>query len=198
MTTIILTGATLSDLATGTALFAASNDHSVMDCVELSLDAYGLTARASDRYRAIVGHVAAKGHSDVTGDAITVLIDAKWLLATAKANKSALAVTLELTERLVSVSTPTGGQSRETMEGYFPGIEKLFTQYREAAATEYVAFNPSFLADIAKIPAKLSQRKSSGAAPIRLELRGTNKPAFFTIEHATVSWKGLLMPVRMD
>ena len=198
MTTIILSGKALHDLATGAAVFAGDRDAPpALRCVELQADSKTLTVRVTDRYRALVGTTVAG--EDSSGEPITVLVDAKWLVGAAKLYKADTRVTLELTDTLVSVSTLSGGQSRETLtDAQFPGIDKLFAQWTEAVATETVAFNPEFLADIAKIPAKLHAGRSAGVAPIRLQLRGENKPATFTIEADTVKWRGMVMPVRVN
>jgi hypothetical protein len=195
--TITLPGKVLADLATGLALFAATDSHDTLSNIQLEVSAGYLAGRACDRYRALVGAPVTATDITVSGDDITVLVSAKWLLATAKAHKSDLSVSLELTEHLVSVSTTSGGSSIETSEDRgFPNAEKLFTKFPDAVPTEHVAFNPVFLADIAKIPARMHSGKSAGVAPIKLELHGAGKPASFTLDSDRVAWRGLLMPVR--
>jgi hypothetical protein len=194
MATITVTGAALADLAAGAALFAGTEAHDVLSHVELELKAGYLTVRACDRYRALVGTIISDV-SHTAGDDVTVLVSAKWFAVTAKAHKGDALVTLELLPSLASVSTPTSGQSIETFDGAFPGVKKLFDEWKEPVACDSIAFNPAFLADIAKIPAKLHAGKSAGNAPITLQLRGADKPALFTLNGGRVEWRGLLMPV---
>lgn len=191
------TGKALHDLALGLSVFAGTdNSLPAFTHVQLELSGTHVVGRATDRYRALIGTVQAR--EDVEGEFVA-LVSAKWLLSAGKSVKACAHVTVELSEpesglRFVTVTGDGQTFTTQPYDAQFPGIEKLFDTFKPAE-TDSVAFNPAFMADIAKIPAKLHGGKSAGVAPLKLTLCGERKPALFTIESADVTWRGLLMPV---
>jgi DNA polymerase III sliding clamp (beta) subunit (PCNA family) len=77
-----------------------------------------------------------------------------------------------------------------TADGDYPQYESLIP--KEFSETSEIRFNPSFMADIAKLPVR--DKNTS----VLMKFRGNNKPMFAEVDgpHG-IQWTYLLMPVRI-
>ena len=79
--------------------------------------------------------------------------------------------------------------------GEYPNVEQLIP-IKGISETELIAFNPVFLADIAKIAPFNNKDTGSGSGAIRIvSISGTNKPALF--EDVSGLTRVVIMPVKV-
>jgi DNA polymerase III sliding clamp (beta) subunit (PCNA family) len=145
-----------------------------------------LSARATDRYRAIVGEIAGEG-ADLTPSLIA-LDDIKRVISLAKDSKLAR-LTLTRVANLLTVSVSGSAITIQLLDdNYPPSFDDIFSK-GEPSPMEMIAINPAFMADYAKIVGK-------GNA-VKLEFRGAGMPIHIGLTGEAVTWRALLMPMRI-
>jgi DNA polymerase III sliding clamp (beta) subunit (PCNA family) len=145
-----------------------------------------LYARATDRYRAIVGEIAGEG-ADLAPSLIA-LDDIKRVISLAKDSKLAR-LTLTRVNNLLTVSVSGSAITLELLDdNYPPSFDNLFAK-GEPSPMEMIAINPIFMSDYAKIIGK--------GDPVKLEFRGAGMPIHIGLKGNKVEWRALLMPMRI-
>ena len=152
---------------------------------------------STDRYRLVIGDVDMHEGTRMEIGAFNLPLDSvKDLVKMLPVKRDSGDVVIELSddEKYVSFTYDgtDGKWNREylLLTGEFPRYESLIPTVFEG--TDRINFNPSFMADIAKLPAREKH------TPVRMQLQGANKPMFGTLEGASgVSWSYMLMPVRL-
>jgi len=148
-----------------------------------------LVARATDRYRLIVGTIIrARGElaPSLVGES-----DVKKILSLLKEYKIPVNVTLSRDGDLLNVSVLGNSITIRVIESNFPtadATDKLLDYESNRELIGEVKFNPKFFSDYAKIVGK---SKSVG-----IEFRADNKPMDIHLQGNGVIWKALLMPMR--
>lgn len=168
----------------------------IMNSVRVEIREPLVRVVSTDRYRLVIGDVDMPESTVMeTGNFNLPLDSVKDLLKALPIKKDSGSVLIELSddEKYVSFTCEgsAGKWSKEylLLTGQFPKYESLIPQ--EFTSTEEISFNPTYMADIAKLPAAPS-------APVHMKFTGANKPMFGTIPGANdVAWTYLLMPVRI-
>ena len=148
-----------------------------------------LVARATDRYRLIVGTVIrAQGElaPSLVGES-----DVKKILSLLKEYKIPVNVTLSRAGDLLSVSVLGNSITIRVIEASFPtadATDKLLDYESNRELIGEVKFNPKFFSDYAKIVGK--------SQSVGIEFRADNKPMDIHLQGNGVLWKALLMPMR--
>lgn len=182
----------LLDLISGAAIAAHSkSDLQTLNGVRLKVEGGKLIAFATDRYRLLVGELESEGESTLT-DSLIPLTDIKRIITALKAldkvdlrrelvsiTRAGDILTVAIKGSTLSVNIP-GGQTP-------PPYEHLFTG--EPVALSELQLNADFLAAFAKVP-------SSGGGQ-RFIFTGDHKPIKVKINHDTINWRGLLMPMKI-
>lgn len=185
---ITVKSADIAALLTGAAVAADKGKNALDTLAAVYLSATGgtITAAASDRYRLIAGEL--EGEGELAPSAIR-LLDVKNILAAIKSDKVAREITF--TRAGDSLSVAIGGTSLTIQlgTGVFPPYKHLIPS--ESVAIEGIAFNPSFMADFAKVPCS-----NMAGAMIVATFAGERKPIKVTIPHDSIKWEALLMPMR--
>jgi DNA polymerase III sliding clamp (beta) subunit (PCNA family) len=192
--TLTVNAAVLDNLLAG-AILATDKDKSItaLNCVMLEVKDQKLIAAATDRYRMHEGRAIMPetefSRVLITRDDVTKI--RSFLKDKIKQRSPGLGdITLTVDENdLVTVSDIF--HNSVTCRGQlatFPPYENLIPT--EFNATDTVAINPSFLADLAKIP---GVGKSN---PMILRLNGINKPLLAEVS-GDVSWRVLIMPMKV-
>ena len=185
---ITIKSADIAALLTGAAVAMDKGKYALDSLAAVYLSATGgtITAAASDRYRLIAGELTGEG--ELAPSAIR-LLDVKNILAAIKSDKVAREITF--TRAGDSLSVAIGGTSLTIQlgTGVFPPYKHLIPS--ESVAIEGIAFNPSFMADFAKVPCS-----NMAGAMIAVTFAGANKPIKLTIPHESIKWEALLMPMR--
>lgn len=189
----------------GAAVVAACKDDMfpTLTGVRLEWGPFGVRTVATDRYRLAV--VTWQGEPDTchkeTGG---VLIPADeltaFIKALPKANRHALPPSVlikvipEANAVMLTAVSNDGEFTRtiRTLDGEFPKWESLIPTEFTGLDADGVAVNPKYLADVAKMP---SERN----LPVRVQFTGSGRPMVWTADGIAkgVSWKYLLMPVRL-
>ena len=186
--TLTVKASELSDLLTGAsvAMDKGKNALSALGSVYLSAtgDSY-LVAKASDRYRLIEGKLEIDGGE--LQECQLGANDVKNILATIKANKVASEITLTRVGDTLSVAV--GGASLTISLGYdkFPPYAHLFEL--SPNPIDKIMLNPTYLASFDKVPAS--------DAGNTFTFYGQGKPVGVTINHNRISWRALLMPMKI-
>ena len=188
----------LLDLLTGAAIAAHSkSDLKSLNGVYLKSEGGKLTAFATDRYRLIVGELAGEGKGELSNSFIP-LTDIKRIISTLKdLNKADLGrevITLTRAGDLMTVIA-CGSILTITIPGEnCPPYEHLFTG--EPAAISEIQLNADYLAAFAKVPSSGGGQlfTFTGADTVSGKVR--IKPIKVKINHDTINWRGLLMPMR--
>jgi hypothetical protein len=145
-----------------------------------------LTARATDRYRAIEGAIDGEG-GDLDPSLIS-LDDVKRVISLAKDNKAAL-ITFTRVANLLTVSVSGSAITIQLLEeNYPPSFDDLFNK-GEVSAISKVSLNPAFFADYAKVAGK--------GKPVTIEFKGEKMPMTIGLAGDKVTWRALLMPMRI-
>jgi len=145
-----------------------------------------LSARATDRYRAIVGEIAGEGAN--LAPSLIALDDIKRVISLTKANKL-YRITLTRVADLLTVSVSGSAITIQLLDdNYPPSFDNLFNK-GEPSPMEIIAINPAFMADYAKIVGK--------GEPVKLEFRGAGMPIHIGLTGEAVTWRALLMPMRI-
>ncbi len=179
----------LYDLLTGAALMAdKDNSRSSINGVYLSAAEGKLYAKATDRYRLIIGSVDYSGdlpESLIPLDQIKKITD---LLKSNLKNTSNLPVELSVADTYLTVGLLGSTLKVSLADGQFPSVEKIINT--EPVATSEISISGKFLADFAKVPAVKSHQ-------LKLRFQGDNKPVIVEILHDSINWTTLLMPMRV-
>lgn len=203
--TLAMGAGDLLNMLGNTVLFASKDDAIPVLCtVKLSVKDQHVTAYATDRYRLarvkrpvklVEGDWASVPHALMERSVVDAFV--KLLKGEKHALKQNLDAHLIATverDRVVSWRIMAGNSQSsmgQTVEAEFPRIESLFPDREPTDPAGMMAFNPAFLADMAKVK-DLTTRDNE---PLRL-VGGSNsgKPASFY----RYDWfEGLLMPVRL-
>jgi DNA polymerase III sliding clamp (beta) subunit (PCNA family) len=180
-------GLTLLELLDGASTHADKGKSALhaLNSVQLLGGAGSLIARATDRYRLIEGKIEGEGHLDHT---LISLDDVKRVMETIKSNKLAR-VTLTRIGDLLTVSLAGSSLTLNILDANYPNsFGDLFAKSERECLGE-VAFNPAYFADYAKIAGK-------GNA-VRVEFTGERKPIIIHLPVTKVTWRALLMPMRV-
>jgi DNA polymerase III sliding clamp (beta) subunit (PCNA family) len=188
--TLTISAGDLADLLLGASVAMDKGKDSISRLGSVYLSATGgkVIAKASDRYRLIVGEITLAGESDL-GECQIRANDVKNILTTIKANKVAGEITL--TRVGDSLSVAIGGTSLSVYLGgeTFPPYEHLLVG--ESVPVAGISFNATYMADFGKVPC------SHKGGQLVVEFMGDNKPIKVTIPHNKVNWNALLMPMRV-
>jgi DNA polymerase III sliding clamp (beta) subunit (PCNA family) len=142
-------------------------------------------ARATDRYRLIEGKLEGEGHLD---HSLVALDDIKRVISLAKDMKMAL-LTFTRVGNLLTVSVSGSAITIQLLDDNYPNSFNDLLNKEESEDVGEISFNPSFMADYAKIVGK--------GKPIKVQFRGKNKPMVVVLTGDKVDWKALLMPMRI-
>lgn len=183
------------ELLEGASLCAAKGKSAPVSlaCVALRVDGERgqLIARATDRYRLIVGSVTVEGE-DRLSEILIGLPDIKRIVELMKG----VTIGYLIIEREDSgkVSFRVNGNASLTVEPLshnFPSPENFAQLLKEPEQREpisEIAFNPSLFADFAKISGK--------DKPVKVTFAAANKPITIGLTGDKVEWSALLMPMR--
>ena len=178
----------IADLLSGAAIAADKSKSAIDSLAAVYLSATGgtITATASDRYRLIAGEIAGEGELSQTAIRLS---DLKNILAAIKSERVSRDITF--TRAADSLSVAIGGTSLNLSigTGKFPPYEHLIPT--EFTAVESIAFNPSYMADFAKVPS------SNAKGMLTAQFSGVSKPIKVTIPHDKIKWVALLMPIKI-
>ena len=143
-------------------------------------------AKATDRYRLIEGSLhSLDGRLEPS---LISLEDIKRTITLCKAHK-ANRVQLSRIGDTITVSSLGDAITFTVSGGTYPPTEQLLSDSEGApSAIDSVAFNPTFMADYAKIAGK-------GQA-IKVYFTGVGKPMRVRITGDKITWRALLMPMR--
>jgi len=200
--TVSLSAAVFNDLITGAAIAAHSKaDMPTLNAVQLSASDGVLTAVATDRYRLIYGEVSTETGEEQLAPSLVSLPDIKRLSAAIKAIKAPKyaagpLITLTRAGDILSVSLNGDTLSLNLNAGTFPPYRHLFDGLTPAAV-ETLQLNAAYLASFDKVPAAKSGKAGQGLGH-GFTFHGTNKPVTVTIPHDSITWHGLLMPMRLS
>lgn len=178
----------IATLLTGAAIAADKGKNALDSLAAVYLSATGgtITAAASDRYRLVAGEL--EGEGELAPCAIR-LSDLKAILAAIKSEKVSREITF--TRAADSLSVAIGGTSLTIQlgTGTFPPYKHLIPS--ESVAVEGISFNPSFMADFAKVPTS-----NKAGTMLTMAFSGERKPIKVSIPHDSIKWAALLMPMR--
>jgi DNA polymerase III sliding clamp (beta) subunit (PCNA family) len=180
-------GESLRELLEG-AITHAHKDKDILALNAVMLEGEGgyLTARATDRYRLIVGKIEV-----IEGElspSLVSLSDIKRIVALSKDYKLSGRVSLNRIGDLLTVSVNGNSITLTIVEANYPPSFDDLLNKGEVTAIETIAFNPAFFADYAKIVGKGVQ--------VKVTFNGENKPITIGLVGDKVEWKALLMPMR--
>jgi DNA polymerase III sliding clamp (beta) subunit (PCNA family) len=156
-----------------------------LNSVQILGGAGQLIARATDRYRLIEGKIEVEGHLD---HSLIALDDVKRVISLAKDNKYG-SITLTRVGDLLTVSINGSAITLQLLGENYPKTFNDLLNEEKRDNLGVISFNPSFMADYAKIVGK-------GKA-IKVEFIGENKPMIVILAGEKVEWKALLMPMRI-
>ena len=181
-------GLTLLELLEGASTHADKGKSALhaLNSVQLESESAGyLVARATDRYRLIEGKIEGEGHLDHT---LISLDDVKRVMETIKSNKLAR-VTLTRIGDLLTVSLDGSSLTLNVLDANYPNSFDDLLNKSERERLGETSFNPAYFADYAKIAGK-------GNA-VRVEFTGERKPIIIHLPVTKVTWRALLMPMRI-
>jgi len=188
--TLTISAGDLADLLSGASVAMDKGKDSVsrLGSVYLSANRGKVIAKASDRYRLIVGESELAGESEL-GECQIRANDVKNILATIKANKVVGEITLTRVGDNLSVAI--GGTSLMVYLGgeTFPPYEHLLAG--ESVPVAGISFNATYMADFGKVPC------SHKGGQLVVEFLGERKPIKVAIPHNKITWTALLMPMRI-
>ena len=180
-------GLTLLELLEGASTHADKGKSALhaLNSVQLLAGAGSLIARATDRYRLIEGKIEGEGHLDHT---LISLDDVKRGIDLIKGNKLAR-ISLNRIGDLLTVSAAGSSLTLNLMSANYPATFNDLLNKSERECLGETSFNPAFMADYAKIAGK-------GNA-VRVEFTGERKPIIIHLPVTKVTWRALLMPMRV-
>jgi hypothetical protein len=182
----------LVELLTGAATHA-SKDKSLISLysVQLSTNGTKLIANATDKYRLITGEIdicLVENESGTLTDSVISLDDIKQVITLAK---SAAHITITRAGDLISFTSGLNTLTFNELGVNYPPFNHLLAPVTPAELTE-LFFNPLYFADIAKLCGK-----DKGKSGVRVTFgAAANKPYTFKVQGESVSWHGLIMPMR--
>jgi DNA polymerase III sliding clamp (beta) subunit (PCNA family) len=145
-----------------------------------------LVARATDRFRLIEG--SARSLEGQIDKALISLEDIKRIITLVKAHKAHL-VSLSRIGDSLTVSSLGDSVTFTLLEDKFPPLEDILLKSEGGLVpVGSISFNPSFMADYAKIAGK-------GEA-IKISFTGENKPMVIQLPFNNIKWRALLMPMK--
>ena len=180
-------GLTLLELLEGASTHADKGKSALhaLNSVQLLGGAGSLIARATDRFRLIEGKIEGEGHLDHT---LISLDDVKRVIEIVKGNKLAR-VTLTRIGDLLTVSLDGSSLTLNVLDANYPNSFDDLLNKSERESLGETSFNPAYFADYAKIAGK-------GNA-VRVEFTGERKPIIIHLPVTKVTWRALLMPMRI-
>ena len=180
-------GESLRELLEGAITHAHKDkDLPALNAVMLEGEGGYLTARATDRYRLIVGKIEV-----IEGEMSPSLIslsDIKRIVALSKDYKLSGKVSLNRIGDLLTVSVNGNSITLTIVEAHYPPFNDIFDK-GEVTAIDTIAFNPAFFSDYSKIVGKGVQ--------VKVTFNGENKPITIGLVGDKVEWRALLMPMRI-
>jgi DNA polymerase III sliding clamp (beta) subunit (PCNA family) len=185
---VTVQGITLLELLEGASTHADKGKSALtaLNSVQLIGEGEGtLSARATDRFRLIEGTIEGEG---TLSPSLIALDDVKRIVDLVKANKAAR-VSLNRIGDLLTVSAGGSSLTLNLMSANYPGTFDDLLNKSERECFGEVAFNPAYFADYAKIAGK-------GNA-VRVEFTGERKPIIVHLPATKVTWRALLMPMRV-
>lgn len=187
--TLTLNAGEFADLLTGASVAMDKGKDAIsrLGSVYLSAGEGKVTAKATDRYRLIVGKIAGEGE---LSEVQILALDVKNILATVKANKLAREITLTRAGDILSIAIGSTTFNVIIPDSHpFPPYEHLIEG--ESVPVGAISFNASYMADFAKVPC------SHKGGQLVMEFLGEAKPIKVTIPHNSIKWSALLMPMRV-
>ena len=179
-------GESLRELLEGAITHAHKDkDLPALNAVMLEAEGGYLTARATDRYRLIVGKIEVM-EGELSPSLIS-LSDIKRIVALAKEGKISNKVTFNRIGDLLTVSAGGNSLTLTIVEANYPPFDDVFNK-GEVTALDTIAFNPAFFSDYSKIVGKGVQ--------VKVTFNGENKPITIGLLGDKVEWRALLMPMR--
>ena len=160
-------------------------DLPALNAVMLEGEGGYLTARATDRYRLIVGKIEVM-EGELTASLVS-LTDIKRIVALAKEGKISNKVTFNRIGDLLTVSAGGNSLTLTIVEANYPSFNDIFNK-GEVTALDTIAFNPAFFSDYSKIVGKGVQ--------VSVTFKGDRAPIVIGLVGNKVEWKALLMPMR--
>lgn len=198
MELVTINSETLSVLLKG-GMVASGKDKTlpILNSVRMEIREPLVRVVSTDRYRLVIGDVDMPEGTSMEIGAFNLPLDSvKDLVKMLPTKRDSGDVVIELSDDEKYVSFTYDGREGKwnkeylLLTGDFPRYESLIPTVFEG--TDKISFNPSFMADIAKLPARDKH------TPVRMQLQGANKPMFGTLGGASgVSWSYMLMPVRL-
>ena len=182
-------GDSLRELLEG-AITHAHKDKDLLALNAVMLEGEGgyLTARATDRYRLIVGKIEV-----IEGEispSLVSLSDIKRIVALSKETKISNKVSLTRIGDILTVSAGGNSLTLTIVEANYPPSFDDLLNKGEVTAIEVIAFNPAYFADYAKIVGKGVQ--------VSVTFKGDRMPITIGLVGDKVEWKALLMPMRFS
>jgi DNA polymerase III sliding clamp (beta) subunit (PCNA family) len=180
-------GVTLLTLLEGVSSHASTDKSlSTLNAVHIESEGGVFKAKATDRYRLIEGSLlSVDGRLEPS---LIPLYDIKRVIALCKDHK-ANRVQFSRIGDTITVSSLGDAITFTISGGTYPPTEELLVKSEgEPSAIDSIAFNPTFMADYAKIAGK-------GAA-IKVYFTGAGKPMRVRITGDKITWRALLMPMR--
>jgi len=182
-------GDSLRELLEGAITHAHKDkDLPALNAVMLEGEGGYLTARATDRYRLIVGKIEV-----IEGEispSLVSLSDIKRIVALSKETKISNKVSLTRIGDILTVSAGGNSLTLTIVEANYPPSFDDLLNKGEVTAIEVIAFNPAYFADYAKIVGKGVQ--------VSVTFKGDKSPMVIGLAGDKVEWKALLMPMRFS
>ena len=191
--TLTVSAVALLELLEGASTHADKGKSALpaLSSVEIKAEGGRLIARATDRYRAIVGEIEGEG-GDLAPSLIS-LTDIKRVIALSKDSKLAR-IAFNRAGDLLTISVNGSAITLNLMsDNYPPDFNYLFDKGEPTPMGE-IAFNPAFMADYSKINAKSNYGATN---PVKLQFRGANHPIHIVLAGDKVKWRALLMPMKI-
>jgi len=182
-------GDSLRELLEGAITHAHKDkDLPALNAVMLEGEGGYLTARATDRYRLIVGKIEV-----IEGEispSLVSLSDIKRIVALSKETKISNKVSFTRIGDILTVSAGGNSLTLTIVEANYPPSFDDLLNKGEVTAIEVIAFNPAYFADYAKIVGKGVQ--------VSVTFKGDRMPITIGLVGDKVEWKALLMPMRFS
>jgi DNA polymerase III sliding clamp (beta) subunit (PCNA family) len=191
--TLTVSAVALVELLEGASTHADKGKSAIraLSSVEIKGEGGRLIARATDRYRGIVGEIEGEGGD--LAPSLIALDDIKRVIALAKDSKLAR-LAFNRIGNLLTVSVSGSAITIQLLDdNYPPSFDDLFAKGEPTPMGE-IAFNPAYMADYSKINAK---SKANSVNPVKLQFRGANMPIHIVLIGDKVKWRALLMPMRI-
>jgi DNA polymerase III beta subunit, central domain len=188
-----LAGESLLELLEGASTHADKGKSALHALNTVQLEAAGgdLIARATDRYRLIEG--ATRYSDGALESSLVALDDIKRVITLLKSHKVHL-VNITRVGNAITFSALGDAITFTLVDANYPPTAHLFSQFinpspSEIGAIDKVSFNPLFFSDYAKIAGK--------GAPVTITFIAKNKPMLIGLGGDKVTWRALLMPMRI-